>query len=117
MTCPRCAGRLLSDVRGSSLVVTSEDCGWSVATSYIEPQFQDDTTYRITLDADNPVSKSVLAAVSSVAGGNWLRAKTIVESAPTVLAEDLAPEVMRLACILTDGGVAFSVDPDLPYEI
>ena len=117
MTCPKCNGELASEVRGSTLLLTCGKCGWSVATSSVEPVFLDETTYRLVLDAGNPASRPVLAAVSSVAGGNCLSAKRLVESAPVTLAEDLAPETMRLARILADGGVDYSVMPEFPYEI
>ena len=117
MTCPKCNAELTSEVKGSTLLLTCGECGWSVATSYIEPIFLDETTYRLALDAGNPASKPVLAAVSAAAGGNYLSAKKLVESAPVVLSEDLAPEVMRIARILADGSVSYSIAPDFPYEI
>ena len=117
MTCPKCNAELTSEIKGSTLLLTCGKCGWSVATSYIEPIFLDETTYRLVLDTGNSVSKPALAAVSAATGGNYLSAKKLVESAPVTLAKALAPEAMRLARILAEGDVAYSIEPDFPYEI
>lgn len=117
MTCPKCGGQLTSKISGSSQTVICTQCGWSVATTYIEPIRADQTVYSLVLDMGNTIDKVTLSAVSRVAGCNYLRAKKMVEASPVIVAKGPALEIQHRARILADAGVSYSISPDFPYDI
>ena len=53
MSCPECGGMLASETRGPSRITTCAESGWSIATSHIDPIFEDENEYVIRLAAGN----------------------------------------------------------------
>lgn len=115
MICPECGSDTISRIEGSSLVIECPKCGWSVATSHIDPIFEDETVYTVTVANGNVPDKAALKAVSSVIGENYIAAKRALESPGTVLLRGRAPEVRECVDRLTDSNVAFEVSPRFPY--
>ncbi len=115
MNCPKCDGNLKSEVIGSSEVLTCQDCGWSVATSYVDPIYEDATIYRLYIRDGNVLNKYVLAALSKALGCNYLEAKNVIEGGRSLLFEGDAVKIREKRDALDSGGVAYDIEPDFPY--
>ena len=116
--CPKCdTGNLVTSIDGSSMTSTCDTCGWSVATSFIDPIFLDENTYEIILESNNRANKETLAAVSKAAGCNYIEAKKIVDNPDGAIARGDAVEMRAIARTLVQGGVSFRIVPDFPHEL
>lgn len=115
MSCPECGGSLKSEIVGSSVVVSCENCGWSVASSYIEPIREDETVYSLFLENGNTADKRTLSCLSNVVGCNFLQAKKMVDGSRSLLFSGTAVEVREKRDQLEEGEVAYSIEPDFPY--
>lgn len=115
MSCPACGGSLKSEVIGSSVVVSCKKCGWSVATSYIEPIHEDEAVYNLFLEGGNSAEKSTLSCLSKVMGCNFLQAKKMIDGGRCLLFSGNAVEVRAKRDQLIEGKIAYSIEPDLPY--
>lgn len=115
MSCPKCGGNLKSEVIGSSAIQTCQGCGWSVATSYVDPIYEDDTVYRLYIEDGNVSSRPVLTALSKVLGCNYLGAKKAVEGGRSLLFEGDAVKTREKRDALDSGGVVYAIEPYFPY--
>ncbi len=79
MTCPECGAETASRIEGSTLVIECAGCGWSVATTHLDPIYEDAGTYTVRLSGGGPESREALAAVARVFGTNFLGARRIGE--------------------------------------
>ena len=115
MSCPVCNSATISKVEGSTLVIECTQCEWSVATSYIDPIYEDETIYTVLADQVLSPSKEQLKAVSSVIGDNFIAAKKLLKTSGATLTKGLASEIKESVEKLLDSGVAISIDPEYPY--
>lgn len=113
--CPECGGELDSQIDGSCLTISCLSCDWSVATTYTEPIYEDQTVYAISILPGNPVSKPVLLAIGKLVEVNFLGAKPIAEQGCERVYEDTAPEVREKKLLLDEAGVAYRIEPEFPY--
>ena len=116
MICPVCKSPTVSSIEGSSLVIECPECGWSIATTYTDPVYEDEAVYTITMGEGNAPTKELLKVVSSIAGVNYIAAKRIIETPGAFLAQGSAVDVRDAIKKLSDFGASFGVDPDFPYD-
>ena len=91
------------------------ECGWGWATTYIEPKYEDDTSYKIILEQGNTADRENLKVVSKIKGCNFIAAKAIIDGPASVIAEDGAPKVEKYIEMLSQTSLAYHVEPDWPY--
>lgn len=114
MNCEKCGKEMISRVDGSSLVIECPNCGWNIVTTYIEPVYEDQKTYRLLVLPGNPSTKPVLSAVSKAAGVNFLGAKPIIENGGCIF-EGAALEIVEKKHLLDEALIAYAIEPDFPY--
>lgn len=116
--CPKCTnGKLVASIDGSSMITTCDSCGWSVATSYIEPIFLDENIYGLFLEDSAGIDGKALAAVSKVAGCNYIEAKKLLDNSGKRIIEGNAVEIRAAAAELKRANVPFEIIPEFPHEI
>lgn len=115
MICPECGGKAVSRVEGSSLVIECQECDWSIATSYIDPIYEDESIYAVFLREGNAVTKELLKIVSIATGGNFIAAKKAIGNPDGPISQGKAPEVKEVIASLSDAGALFEVVPPYPY--
>ncbi len=115
MNCPKCNAFTVSKIVGSSLVIECSECDWSIATSYIDPMYEDDTIYSIRIGLNKAPDKEALKAVSHITGGNFISAKNLLETPGSKLIEEKAPVIRSCLEELTAAGVIFDVSPEFPF--
>jgi hypothetical protein len=115
MQCPKCKSELRFSIKDSTQIAECTNCGWSVATTYVEPIWEDATIYEISISEGNLPTKTALMAISKVVGVNFLSAKSIAEHGEKGFFKGLAPEIRDKKAVLDDSGVAYSIQPDFPY--
>lgn len=115
MNCPECNAPTISKIEGSSLVIECPECGWSIATSHIDPIYEDETIYLVRVGLNKTSSKEALKAVACITGGNFISAKSLLETPGSKLIEGKAPVVKKCLEDLTAAGVGFEVCPEFPF--
>lgn len=116
MICPECKSPTVSSIEGSSLVIECPECGWSIATTYTDPIYEDKAIYTVTMGEGNAPTRELLKVVSSIAGANYIAAKRIIETPGSILSQGSAVDVRDAIKKLSDTGASFDVDPAFPYE-
>ena len=99
------------------MVTTCDSCGWSVATSYIEPIFLDENIYELFLKDNAGADKKALAAVSKVAGCNYIEAKKLLDNSDMKIVKGNATEIRAAATELKNANVLFEIVPEFPHEL
>ncbi len=115
MNCPKCNSSTISKIEGSTLIIKCTECEWSVATSYVDPIYEDETVYIVRVGQVLNPNKEQLKAVSSVAGVNFIAAKKTLETPGATLIEGLAPEIKESVAKLSESNVAITIEPEYPY--
>lgn len=116
--CSHCGiGTLHESVEGSTLTITCDHCGYSIARTKMNPIYEDRTAYSLYLAKGNTTSKDSLRAVSRVAGCNYLAAKKLFATDNPLIFAGKAPEVLEKIRLLHDAGVRTRVEPEFPYPL
>jgi hypothetical protein len=115
--CPECRGETRSIVEGSTLVISCEKCNWSIATSYLDPVYEDEADYTLRMGFDAPTTKEALKVVSLLVGKNFIQAKRILNSPGYELFKGKAPEIKEAIEKLSFADVPYEVTPDFPYAL
>lgn len=114
--CPKCNSDLIYEIKGSSYVISCTNCDWGLATSYIEPIFEDETKYRVTLEKGNLSSKENIRTIAHVMNCNFLQAKKVIESDNQIIVEGCASEIIKQVRKLRESNVKYSISPNFSYE-
>lgn len=113
--CPVCNHELIPMKEGSSIGVRCSNCEYSVVTSYIDPIYEDENTYTLMLEADNVCDKTCMKIISRITGENFIQAKKLISSAPVVIAEGKAMDILTIKKELDENSIKYSISPIFPY--
>ena len=113
--CPQCGGALDHVIDGSTLILSCENCDWSVATTYVSPIDADETLYSISLLSDNDITVEKLKVISHIIGGNFLKAKAILNNSGAILTEIDARTAMEAKEKLDAAQLKYKITPDFPH--
>lgn len=115
MICDKCGATMVSRVEGSSLVAECPNCKWNVATSHVDPIYEDRNVFSLSILPNNALSKPVLSIISKMAGVNYLGAKIIAENGQENIFEGEAPAIYEKKELLDKASISYSIKPDYPY--
>ena len=113
--CPNCGKELISEVIGSSVLVRCPCCDFSVATSYMDPIFEDSKQYELFLDAGNKVTGANYSYIQFLTNKNIREIKSIFENAPYLLFKGRATEVKEIRDKLDENGIKYYIVPEFNY--
>ena len=114
IVCEKC-GAEMHIVRDSyQMGMKCPNCGWGWVTTYNEPIEVDYGVYRVILDSKD-TSLANVKLVASIVNCNYLRAKRIIENAPSEIFSGKAVDVREIRDRLVQAGMAFRIEPDFPY--
>ena len=112
--CEKC-GAEMHIVRDSyQMGMECPNCGWGWVTTYNEPIEVDYSVYHVVLDSKDS-SLANVKLVASIVNCNYLRAKRIIENAPSEIFSGKAVDVREIRDRLVQAGMAFRIEPDFPY--
>ena len=112
--CEKC-GAEMHIVRDSyQMGMECPNCGWGWVTTYNEPIEVDYSVYHVVLDSKDSSLVNV-KLVASIVNCNYLRAKMIIENAPSEIFSGKAVDVREIRDRLVQAGMAFRIEPDFPY--
>ena len=114
--CEKCGAVMVPIDPDKSIGMKCPKCGWGWVTSYIEPKLEDETLYTIILDQGNQSNAKELKAVSTVAGCNYIQAKSLITESPYKLIEGLAIDIESCIEMLDKASVKYHVEPEWPYQ-
>ncbi len=113
--CPVCNHDLIAFTEGSTTGVRCSYCDYSLVTTYIEPIYEDENTYTITLEAGNTADQQTIKAISKITGENYIFAKRCLENTPIEIVKGSAAEIIELKKSLDLCGIKYSITPEFPY--
>lgn len=113
--CPVCNHDLIAFTEGSTRGVRCSHCDYSLVTTYIEPIYEDDNIYTITLDAGNVVDKQSIKVIARITGENFIFAKRCLENSPIEIVKGSAEEILEFKNVLDLSGLKYSIAPTFPY--
>ena len=76
--CPNCGNKLISEIKGSSLIIRCTKCYYSVATTNIDPIYEDDSEYEIFLEEGNEITKENYFLIQSLTNMCKCQLKNVV---------------------------------------
>ena len=113
--CPICGKELRTRIEGSTQITESSSCDYSVATSYIDPIYEDNQDYKIVVNACDPLNKKQYIILSRIIGTNALEVKKLLDNLPAELYAGKAPEVKGVANSLNEIGISYHIVPEFKY--
>lgn len=111
MICENCGEELIFQKHTSEIVWECLKCGWAIATTYLDPIHEDDTTYSILLHSTSDITKEKLKIVSRIVRCNFIKAKSLLLQEGVVLVEDKAIKIKEVAALLKECKVEFEITP------
>lgn len=115
MNCEKCGSEMEIQLKGSCLGVVCPNCGWGIASTYIDPLRADWTDYTIRLNADGKASVDAIKAVSKLSGCNYLKAKDVIENTGGAILSGKATEIADAKNLLDSLGLNYETTPPFPY--
>ena len=113
--CPICNHELIPFKEGSSIGVHCSNCDYSVVTSYIDPIYEDEIIYTFLLETGNICNKNTMKIISRITGKNYIQAKNLITSAPVVIAEGKAIDILAIKKVFDGNRIKYSILPEFPY--
>lgn len=112
--CEKCGHEMTSFREGHDCGMICHNCGWGVATTYIDPINLDENDYRMILvSSENSLSNIKL--VSETANCNYVEAKKLIEKAPVEIFCGKAVEVKTIKEKLEAANIEIRIEPEFPY--
>jgi len=116
MKCEKCGSEMNYFREKMSCGWLCPNCGFGVATTYIDPITEDETTYTISLQPVDAPSVNAIKTVAHLCGCNFIAARNFLTSGEAIL-EDNAASIRNAATVLLENHVAYTISPDFPYSI
>lgn len=91
------------------------NCGWNVVTSYIEPIYEDVTTYNVFSSRNIQVGVEQLKAISKIKNINFIEAKHVLETEGNLIYKGKAVEIKEVRDKLEKNMVEYYMKPEFPY--
>ena len=113
--CPNCGNELVSVVKGSALIVHCTNRDYSIATSYIDPIYEDLQEYEVLLIEGNTVTKENYFLLQSLTGMNITELKYSLDTVPYSLFKGSAADVRELKEKLDECNVKYEIIPEFNY--
>lgn len=113
--CPECGAVLDVVVKGSSYVINCNNCGYSVATTYMDPIYEDQQEYTVTINAGNTVNKDNAMIMGGLLNSTLQQIAEYFKTAPHILFKGDAPRVKELRDKLEKGKIQYTISPEFDY--
>lgn len=114
--CEKCGAEMLPIDPNKPVGMTCPNCGWGWATTYIDPEQEDDTVYVVSLSKGNIATRAAIKAVSKITSKNFIQAKRIIENSPVDIYTGNAVEVKDVLLLLESLSLAYGITPEFPYS-
>ena len=113
--CPICGKDLRTRIEGSTQITECSSCDYSVATSYIDPIYEDNEDYRIIIDACETPDKKQYILLSKISGTNTLGVKKLLDKLPAELYVGKASDIKEIVSALNEAEIRYHIDPVFKY--
>jgi ribosomal protein L7/L12 len=115
--CEKCGAEMLPIDPNKPVGMTCPNCGWGWATTYIDPEQEDDTVYVISLSKGNIATIAAVKAISKITNKNFVQAKKIIENSPVDIYSGNAVQVKDVLLLLESLSMAYCITPEFPYSL
>ena len=115
--CEKCGAEMLPIDSNKPVGMTCPNCGWGWATTYIDPEQEDDTVYVISLSKGNIATRAAVKAISKITNKNFVQAKKTIENSPVDIYAGNAVQVKDVLLLLESLSLAYYITPEFPYSL
>lgn len=116
MICEKCGHEMQYFNEYSTQGWKCPECGWGVATTYIDPMHEDDNIYEIIISSENEVSKEAISLLKGSANLTTPEAIKLLKTGNYVFFTGKASSVMEKKSELESAGVKYEIIPDFPWR-
>lgn len=113
--CPECGFALNYERDESTEIWKCSNCGWEVATTYMDPIKLDETKYEILLSKNLSPKLNQLKVLSHISGSNVIQIKKMLESDNSLLFKGKATDVLKIKKQLEQEEIEFQIVPNFSY--
>ena len=112
--CQKCGTEMIPIDDDKPIGMKCPECGWSWATTFIEPIEEDTTVYQVSL-TEAVKSSETIKVISKTTNKNYIQAKDIISNLPQVIFSGKATDVKRIIQLLDEEDLKYDIDPSFPY--
>ena len=113
--CPKCGKKLLMRIEGSTQIIECSSCSYSVATSFLDPIYEDEQEYTIILDKYSSPDRKGYSSLAKITGINVIGVKRLIENVPAILFTGKAPEIKIVIEKLKEIDIDYHIEPGFKY--
>lgn len=115
MVCEKCGNDMKCFNKDSLFCWECTHCGWKIATTCIDKIFSDENKYTVKLIQVKNFNISAIKTISKIVNCNYIEAKKLIQSVPTVIFNGTAVETDKIKEKLENLDIIFTIIPDFPY--
>lgn len=116
--CYYCGGAVEPRIEGLCQGIYCPHCAeFLIVTTYIPPIWQDETRYRVTLQAADATNPQHIRTLARITGRNYLQTRALFAENAPLLAEDRAPHMLAIKMRLDAAGIAYAIRPPFLYKV
>lgn len=115
MRCNKCNNEMKRYIEGSSLILRCPNCGYSVATTYMDPINADETIYSVIVNGKNEISIDNVKLISQIMNSNYITARNSLIAGPFKVSEGRATSILSVKKQLDDRGINYVITPEFKY--
>ncbi len=116
MKCEKCGAEMTYFHKDSSCGYECPNCGWGLATTYIDPINEDTALYELCVEASETPTINAIKALSHAIGVGFVLAKEMLRKGGTVK-KGKASDIISFVKILKEGDIIYHIVPEFPYTI
>lgn len=117
MICEKCGHKMNYYIESSSQVWECPECGWGLATTYIDPIYEDNTKYKIKLLPNNSINEEKIKTLKCFMSNlTTLQGVAMLKKGDNILTEDFAPGIMEQKKKLDKAMISYIIEPDFPWN-
>lgn len=102
-------------IESSSQVWECSECGCGLATTYIDPIYEDPAKYKIILLPNNSINEEKIKIIKTfISGLITPQAISMLKKGDEILAEDYASSIIEQKKKLDNAKISYIISPDFP---
>ena len=115
MKCEKCKTEMKHYIEGHSQNIKCPKCGWGLATTYIEPIYEDNTIYSVIIERGNSVDAKSVAEIKKYTNLTNPEIINVLKNGDFVLIKQKAFEVKNIINRLNNLNVKYKVEPEFKW--
>lgn len=116
MKCEKCRTEMKYYVEGSTQINKCPKCGWSFATTYIDPIHEDNTVYSLIIEQGNDINAKTIMELKKHVNLTNSEIINILKTGNYVIAKQKAIEIKNSMEIFNNLNIKFRIEPHFKWQ-